>query len=40
MKKLFLIVLMSFLIGGCTHPIEREDYYIFSFGDFTSNTCG
>ena len=35
MKKLFLIVLMSFLIGGCTHPIEREDYYIFSFGDFT-----
>ncbi len=35
MKKYFLILLMSFLIGGCASPIEREDYYIFSFDDFT-----
>ncbi len=35
MKKLFLILLLSVLISGCTRPIEREDYYIFSFDDFT-----
>ena len=35
MKKCFLILLMSFLIGGCTRLPEREDYCIFSFGDFT-----
>lgn len=35
MKKLFLILLITLLIGGCTRPAEREDYYIFSFDDFT-----
>ena len=33
MKKLLCLLLMMLLLGGCVR--EREDYYIFSFGDYT-----
>ena len=33
MRKLLSVLLMMLLLGGCMN--EREDYYIFSFGDYT-----
>ncbi|MBQ1306650.1 MAG: hypothetical protein IIY56_00685, partial [Erysipelotrichaceae bacterium] len=33
MKKL-LVLIMLILISAC-HSIKREDYYIFSFNDYT-----
>ena len=33
MKKLLLLLMSVLLLSGCTS--EREDYYIFSFGDYT-----
>ena len=33
MKKLLSLFLIPLLLCGCT--VEREDYYIFSFGDYT-----
>ncbi|MBR4471217.1 MAG: hypothetical protein IKS54_07925 [Erysipelotrichaceae bacterium] len=33
MKKLFSVLLISILLCGCMS--QREDYYIFSFDDFT-----